>query len=174
MVECNWIELRVWKGCSKARNFTYEVWVQMIFQAKWKLVCLVVLATSSVVASSWYYQSYFCFRFWAKIGASRPKKAILGQNRVCRKVHFPKNCHPKSCLYRTKTHVGDHILIWNIDFSGNALKNFSRRLIFRFGPQIALTGWNWRGPPSTGRLASKTLPHGVPGWETSTSCDWAP
>ena len=62
MVECNWIELRVWKGCSKARNFTYEGWVQMIFLGKWKLVCLVALATSLVVASCWYYQSYFCFR----------------------------------------------------------------------------------------------------------------
>ena len=62
MVECNWIELRVWKGCSKARNFSYEGWVQMIFHGKWKLVCLVVLATRSVVNSSWYYQSYFCFR----------------------------------------------------------------------------------------------------------------
>ena len=66
-----------------------------------------------------------CFWYFGpNLGPQGQKKAILGQNRVCRKVHFPKNCHPKSCLYRTKTHVGDHILIWNIDFSGNALKNF--------------------------------------------------
>ena len=66
-----------------------------------------------------------CFWYFGpNLGPQGQKKAILGQNRVCRKVHFPKKCHLKSCLYRTKTHVGDHILIWNIDFSGNALKIF--------------------------------------------------
>ena len=30
--------------------------------------------------------------FWAKIGPPGPKKAIFGQNRVCREVDFPENC----------------------------------------------------------------------------------
>merc|ERR1711951_195161 len=30
------------------------------------------------------------------------------------------------------------------------------------------------GTAETGRLAPKTLPHSVPGWDTSISCAWAP
>ena len=63
------------------------------------------------------------------------KKANLGQNRVCRKVLFPKNCHLKFCSYCTKIHVLDHISIWNIDFFGNPPKFFSRRLILWISTQ---------------------------------------
>ena len=67
------------------------------------------------------------------------KKANLGQNRVCRKVLFPKNCHLKFCSYCTKIHVLDHISIWNIDFFGNPPKNFHDGWFCEFRPKMAKT-----------------------------------
>ena len=67
------------------------------------------------------------------------KKANLGQNTVCRKVLFPKNCHLKFCSYCTKIHVLDHISIWNIDFFGNPPKIFHDGCFCEFRPKMAKT-----------------------------------
>ena len=67
------------------------------------------------------------------------KKANLGQNRVGRKVLFPKNCTLKFCSYCTKIHVLDHISIWNIDFFGNPPKIFHDGWFCEFRPKMANT-----------------------------------
>ena len=77
--------------------------------------------------------------FQAQSGPLGPKKANLGQNRVCRKVLFPKNCHLKFCSYCTKIHVLDHISIWNIDFFGNPPKIFHDGWFCEFRPKMAKT-----------------------------------
>ena len=86
-----------------------------------------------------------CFwYFWPNLGPQGPKNAVFARNRVCRKVHIPEKHPPKSCSYCTKTLVGDHILMWNIDFSGNPLKIFHHAHIGFHQLPTGSTGSNWR------------------------------